>query len=78
MLATQRKHETAMAAPIRRDVGDRPEAMRDAVVELIFVLVLFTRRKVSGGVHTGGWRHEGERRLAASELLFEIHLVTTC
>lgn len=45
MLATQRENETAMAAPIRRDVGDRSEAMRDTVVELIFVLVLFTRKK---------------------------------
>lgn len=55
MLAAQRKHETAMAAPIRRDVGDRPEAMRDAVIELIFVLVLFMTDKVSGRVHKGEW-----------------------
>jgi hypothetical protein len=36
----ERKDETTMAAPVGRDVGDRLEAVRDAVVDRLSVVVL--------------------------------------
>jgi hypothetical protein len=40
LLASKREDETAVAAPIGRDVRDGLETMRDSVVDLFFVLVL--------------------------------------
>lgn len=40
VLATQRKHITAVTAPICTDVGDRLESVRDAMVNFFGVVVL--------------------------------------
>ena len=39
VFATKGKHVAAMAAPVGADVCDRLEAMRDTMVDLVFVLL---------------------------------------
>lgn len=43
VLAAKGKHITTMTAPIRADIGQGLETMRDAMVNLLFVSVLSGR-----------------------------------
>ena len=71
VLAPQRKHVAAVAAPVGTDVVDGLEAVRDAVVDLVRVIFLYRSVRI---------RH---RRRIQSEMPptpvfdFDIHLVTT-
>lgn len=40
VFTAQREHGTAMTTPVRPDIGEWLEAMRDTMVDLLFVSVL--------------------------------------
>lgn len=56
ILATKRKDVTTMATPIRAQIGDRLEAVRDPVVNLLFIIILergmdITKQRAGKRVH---------------------------
>jgi hypothetical protein len=68
ILAAQRKHVTAMAAPVGSDVGNRLKAMGDPMVNLVFVLLNICVNM----------RANRDARFGRTPVpVFDIHLVTT-
>ena len=69
VLASERKHVTAVATPVRADVGDRLETMRDTVVDFLGVVVLNNLRELTDD--------EPELPELTPVFDFDIHFVTT-
>lgn len=57
LLSSERQHQTAVAAPVRRDVRNRAEAVGDPVVKLVLVLVLLPGHRSVSACD----RHQDER-----------------
>ena len=62
VLATQRQHVAAVAAPVRADVVDGLEPMGDAVVDLLRVVLLYNTR-VYAISHLSPSKTQGHLRL---------------
>ena len=75
--AAEREEEAAVAAPIRCDVGERFETMRDPVVEhLVVVKVLCAKKHMNESAFR--WRVASKCPLTVvSAFDLEIHFVTT-
>jgi hypothetical protein len=68
ILAAKRKHVTAMATPVRPDIGERFKSMGNAVVDFLFVALLLVMSMKDGNK---------DSETLTPVLDFEIHLVTT-
>ena len=62
VLATEREHVPAMAAPVRSDVVDRLESVGNAVVDLLRVVLLYNTR-VYAISHLSPSKAQGHLRL---------------
>ena len=47
ILPTKRKDVTAMATPISAKIGDGLEAVRDPVIDLLFIAILQSKRDIN-------------------------------
>ena len=76
VLATKRKHISAVTAPAGSEIVVSLETMRNAMVNLILIGLLYDMKRVSRQADKSPpkqWTKPAKLRLTVSALLFEIH-----